>query len=174
MAIVEGSIKDIFEDVGTALGGDTIYHMLFGNGDTGKKIEGFFKSMSKDDVRAEFVSFVIKLDPSEREILRQIYHWWFAPKPNGADRKENTFVTLVMKIRKVKEEDLHEFVSLITRKWANGEKEEVKDLFYQLEHDWLDQYIQKDLVEPILQPIAKSLKKINSRFRSRRRERQNR
>ncbi|MGC9602853.1 MAG: hypothetical protein ABSF47_00025 [Minisyncoccia bacterium] len=171
MAIKEGTLADIVEDTGTAFFGDSLYHLLFGGGDIGKKIGGFFGNLSKNDPRSEFVSLVIKLDPTEREIFRQIYHWWFAPKPKGADRKEDTFVTLVMK---VKLSDRGEFISLITRKWAHGEKDEVKDLFYQLEHDVLDQYIQKDLVEPILQPLANSLEKVKARFQQRREARRNR
>ena len=58
MATAEGSVvKDLLEDSGTAALGDALFHFFFGSGDAENKnkIGEFFKSITKNDPRQDFI-----------------------------------------------------------------------------------------------------------------------
>ena len=161
MATAEGSVvKDLLEDSGTAALGDALFHFFFGSGDAENKnkIGEFFKSITKNDPRQDFINRKMDIDSAERAVLDEIYDWWKKSKSDGgAGKMENTFVTLVMK---VKQERQPEFISLIVREWKwNGQagKERVEKIFYQLEHDVVEQYLKEFLIEPVLRPINNAI-----------------
>ncbi len=180
----EGSLGDAISDILAAAGGDTLYHgivSLFsgksgkgeGKAGLGGSLKSFFEEIAKNNPRKGFVSRFLKLNSEQQATFDEIYHWWFAPAPEGADRKENTFVVLVMI---VDDKDWDAFVEFITSKWKAGDEghQAVNDMFYKLEHDVIDQYVEHDLVDPVLDPLEASLHRVNQHFDSRRAARRNR
>jgi hypothetical protein len=153
---------DAVEDVGSVLAGEGIYHSFFG-----KSFHQYARKKQENNPRHEFDDFCEQnLSRQEMAILNEIYCWWFAPKSEGGlGKKENDFVTLIMGY---KEHKLDE-IKLIIRAWASGDHRYVELKLYKLEHDWLDQDIKHDVIDPILTPLNQKISNNLARKRERRR-----
>lgn len=160
---------DAVEDVGSVLAGEGIYHSFFG-----KSFHKYAEKKEKANPRHAFSDFCNQyLSQEERALLNEIYQWWYAPKTPqrpgdepGLGRKENDFVVLMMGYA-----DHHtaDNLKLLVRIWASGDRKAVELELYKLEHDWLDQDIRHDIVDPILTPLNKKIQDDLERKRNKRR-----
>ncbi len=151
---------DAVEDVGSVLAGEGIYHSFFG-----KSFHQYAKKKEENNPRHEFDDFCEQnLSRQEMAILNEIYCWWFAPKSEGGlGKKENDFVTIIMGYR---EHHLLDELKLMIRVWAGGDRRYVELKLYKLEHDWLDQDIKHDVIDPILKPLNDQLQSNLARKRA--------